>query len=175
MKCAAVNRELRKKQLFDTGNEQALKKMSLFLDYVLSDKLRYTNTRIKQIHTSFNKVASDVTEGRRSIGEITDFLRDEYGVELIGLESENRIRPAWFRSDYVSGVYATSDALSIILIYVLVHQYKFSEEKCNKVIKSINDIAGSVNLGYITEAEIKECLYDEEGLVVEKLQSVKKE
>lgn len=172
MKCAAVNRELRKKQLFDTGNEQALKKMSLFLDYVLSDKLRYTNTRIKQIHTSFNRVSLDVQQGRRSIGEITDFLRDEYGVEP---DAEHRNRPAWFKSDYVGGVYAAEDALTVVLIYVLVHQYKFSEEKCNKVIKSINDIAGSVNLGYITEAEIKECLYDEEGLVVEKLQSVKKE
>ena len=174
MKCAAVNKELRKKKLFDTGSAEAIKKMSLFLDYVLSDKLRYTNTRIKQIHTSFNKVASDVTEGRRSIGEITRFLKDEYGVELVGLNSEKRIRPAWFRSDYISGVYASSDALSIVLIYVLVHQYRFSEEKCNKVIKCINDIAASVNQGYIKESEIRECLYDEEGLVVEKLEGVRK-
>lgn len=172
MKCAAVNKNLRKKRMFETGKDAAIKKMSLFLDSVLSDKLGYSNTRIKQIHTSFNKVASDVTQGRRSIGEITEFLKTEYGVELIGLEHENRIRPAWFRSDYVGGVYASSDALSIVLIYVLVHMYRFSEEKCNRVIKGINNVASSVNLGYITEDEIKGCLYDEEGLVVEKLGEV---
>lgn len=175
MKCAASNRSLRKKKTYAAGKEEALKKMSLFLDYVLSDKLRYTNTRIKQIHTSFNRVSLDVQQGRRSIGQITDFLRDEYGVELIGLESENRIRPAWFRSDYVGGVHAAEDALTVVLIYVLVHQYKFSKEKCNRVMKGINELASSVNAGYVTESDIRECLQDEEGLVVEKLQSVKKE
>ena len=172
MKCAASNRELKKKRIFDTGKTEAIKKMSLFLDYVLSDKLRYSNTRIKQIHSSFNKVASDVTEGRRSIGQISRFLKDEYNIELVGLNSEKRIRPAWYKSDYINGVYASSDALSIVLIYVLVHQYRFSEEKCNKVIKCINDIAAGVNQGYIKEKEIREILYDEEGLVVEQLGKV---
>lgn len=172
MKCAAVNRELCKKRTFETGKTQAIKKMSLFLDYVLSDKLRYTNTRIKQIHTSFNKVACDVAEGKRSIGEITRFLKREYNIELVGTDKSNRIRPAWFKSDYINGVYASSNALSIILIYVLVHQYRFSEEKTSKVINGINDIASSVNLGYIKEGEISDILLDEEGLVSEKLERV---
>lgn len=172
MKCAASNRQLRKKRIFETGSTEALKKMSLFLDYVLSDKLRYTNTRIKQIHTSFNKVALDVTEGRRSIGEIIIFLQDEYHADFVGLEKEKRIRPEWLKSDYVGGVNVTTQALSIVLIYVLLHQYKFSAEKCNRVIQGINDIAAGVNQGYIKEEEIKEILFDEEGLVVEKLGEV---
>lgn len=172
MKCAASNRQLKKKRVFETGSAEALKKMSLFLDYVLSDKLRYTNTRIKQIHTSFNKIALDVTEGRRSIGEIIRFLRDEYHADFVGMEKEERIRPVWLKSDYVGGVNVTTQALSIVLIYVLLHQYKFSAEKCNRVIQGINDIAAGVNQGYIKEEEIKEILFDEEGLVVEKLGEV---
>ncbi len=174
MKCAASNRELRKKRTFETGATEALKKMSLFLDYVLSDKLRYTNTRIKQIHTSFNKVALDVTEGRRSIGEIIAFLQDEYHAEFVGMDNSKKIRPEWLKSDYVGGVNVTTQALSIVLIYVLLHQYKFSSEKCNRVISGINDIAAGVNQGYIKEEEIKEILFDEEGLVVEKLGEVRK-
>lgn len=173
MKCAASNRQLRKKRTFETGATEALKKMSLFLDYVLSDKLRYTNTRIKQIHTSFNKVAIDVTEGRRSIGEIINFLQDEYHADFVGMEKEKRIRPEWLKSDYVGGVNVTTQALSIVLIYVLLHQYKFSAEKCNRVIQGINDIASGVNQGYIKEEEIKDILFDEEGLVVEKLGEVR--
>lgn len=172
MKCAASNRQLKKKRVFETGSAEALKKMSLFLDYVLSDKLRYTNTRIKQIHTSFNKVALDVTEGRRSIGEIIRFLQDEYHADFVGMEKEKRIRPEWLKSDYVGGVNVTTQSLSIVLIYVLLHQYKFSAEKCNRVIQGINDIASGVNQGYIKEEEIKEILFDEEGLVVENLGEV---
>lgn len=174
MKCAAVNRGLRKKKLFDTGSAEAIKKMSLFLDYVLSDKLRYTNTRIKQIHTSFNKVASDVTEGRRSIGEIISFLQAEYHADFVGMDNSKRERPEWLKSDYVGGVQVTTQALSIVLIYVLLHQYKFSAERCNKVVAGINDIAASVNMGYIKEDEIREILVDEEGLVSEKLEGVRK-
>ncbi len=174
MKCAASNRELRKKKLFDTGSAEAIKKMSLFLDYVLSDKFRYTNTRIKQIHTSFNKVASDVTEGRRSIGEIISFLQDEYHADFVGMDNSKKERPGWLKSDYVGGVQVTTQALSIVLIYVLLHQYKFSAEKCNKVISDINSIAAGVNMGYIKESEIREILVDEEGLVSEKLEEVRK-
>jgi hypothetical protein len=174
MKCAASNRQLKKKRVFETGSAEALKKMSLFLDYVLSDKLRYTNTRIKQIHTSFNKVALDVTEGRRSIGEIIRFLQDEYHADFVGLDNSNRIRPEWLKSDFVGGVNVTTQSLSIVLIYVLLHQYKFSAEKCNRVIQGINDIASGVNQGYIKEDEIREILFDEEGLVVEKLGGVRK-
>lgn len=167
MKCAASNRSLRKKKTYAAGKEEALKKMSLYLDSVLSDKLGYTNTRIKQIHTSFNKVASDVNEGRRSTGEIMRFLADEYAVEL---DMTHRIRPAWFKSDYVDGVYAAEDELTVVLIYVLMHQYKFSKEKCNNVMKGINYVAESVNRGFIKEDEIRQCLLDEEGLVSERLQ-----
>ena len=174
MKCAASNRELRKKRTFETGATEALKKMSLFLDYVLSDKLRYTNTRIKQIHTSFNKVALDVTEGRRSIGEIIRFLQVEYHADFVGMDSSRRIRPEWLKSDYVGGVNEATQSLSIVLIYVLLHQYKFSAEKCNRVVSGINEIASSVNQGYIKEDEIREILFDEEGLVVEKLGEVLK-
>lgn len=174
MKCAASNRELRKKRTFENGATEALKKMSLFLDYVLSDKLRYTNTRIKQIHTSFNKVAKDVSEGRRSIGEIISFLQAEYHADFVGLHDAKKIRPEWLRSDYVGGVQVTTQSLSIVLIYVLLHQYKFSAEKCNRVISGINDIAASVNMGYIKEDEIREILLDEEGLVSERLGEVRK-
>ena len=174
MKCAASNRELRKKRTFENGATEALKKMSLFLDYVLSDKLRYTNTRIKQIHTSFNKVARDVSEGRRSIGEIISFLQAEYHADFVGLHDSRKIRPEWLKSDYVGGVQVTTQSLSIVLIYVLLHQYKFSAEKCNRVIQGINDIAAGVNQGYIKEDEIREILFDEEGLVVEKLGEVRK-
>lgn len=171
MKCAAVNKELRRKKLYDTGMTVALSRLSLYLDSVLSDKLRYSNTRIKQIHSSFNKVAADVQEGRRSMGELMSFLQAEYGVEL---DMEHRIRPAWFKSDYVGGVYAAEDALTVVLIYVLMHQYKFSNEKCNRVLKGINELAASVNTGYVTEADIRQCLQEEEGLVSEKLEGVRK-
>lgn len=174
MKCAASNRELRKNRIFENGATEALKKMSLFLDYVLSDKLRYTNTRIKQIHTSFNKVASDVTEGRRSIGEIISFLQAEYHADFVGMDNSRKIRPEWLKSDYVGGVQVTTQSLSIVLIYVLLHQYKFSAEKCNRVIAGINDIAASVNMGYIKVDEIREILLDEEGLVSERLGEVRK-
>lgn len=105
------------------------------------------------------------------MGELMSFLQAEYGVEL---DMEHRIRPAWFKSDYVGGVYAAEDALTVVLIYVLMHQYKFSNEKCNRVLKGINELAASVNTGYVTEADIRQCLQEEEGLVSEKLEGVRK-
>lgn len=89
------------------------------------------------------------------------------------MDNSKKERPEWLKSDYVGGVQVMTQALSIVLIYVLLHQYKFSAEKCNKVVAGINNIAASVNMGYISEDEIREILVDEEGLISEKLEGVK--
>ncbi len=171
MKCTASNRTFRRQRRFDAGMKEAVRKCSLFLDYVMSDKLRWSNSRINQIHATFNDVAEKVQKGELTAEELIKVLRDEHGAEVI-IPKENRVRPQKLYSDYINGIYASSDTVSVILLYVLIHIYRLGEEKAARVIAGISDIAESVNLGYVTENEIRQGLMDEEGLEVKKLNDV---
>lgn len=171
MKCTASNRTFRKQQRFDAGMKEAVRKCSLFLDYVLSDKLRWSNSRIGQIHSTFNDVADKVQSGEMTLEGILQILKEEHNANVIIKQSE-RIRPKGLYSDYINGVYASSDKVSIILLYVLIHVYRLGGEKANRIMSGISDIAESVNLGYVTEKDIKQGLMDEEGLEVKKLKDV---
>ena len=172
MNCVATNKNIRKQKRYDEGMKEAVRKSSLFLDYVLSDKLRWSNSRINQIHSTFNDVADEVSKGKVTIKDLMDVLKREHDVDVI-IPKEGRIRPSGMYSDYVNGIYASSDAVSVILLYVLIHVYGCGEEKTAKVISGITYIAESVNLGYITEEEIRQGLLEEEGLEVRRLQNVR--
>lgn len=170
MKCTASNRKFIRKRRYDEGMKEAVEKISLFLDSYLSDKLRYSNSRIAQIHKTFNDIADKVQGGEITTESLLQVLKDEHNANII-FKTE-RERPRQFYSDYIDGVYAASDKASIILLYVLVHKYGIGEEKANAIMSGMTYIAESVNKGYVTEKEIKQGLLEEEGLVVEKLSDI---
>lgn len=171
MNCTATHKAFRRQKRYDAGMKEAVRKCSLFLDYVLSDKLRWSNSRINQIHATFNDVAEKVQQGELTVEDLMKVLLDEHGVNVI-IPKEKRIRPSGLYSDYINGVHDSSDTVSVILLYVLIHIYGCGEEKTARVIAGITDIAESVNLGYVTEKEIRQGLMDEEGLEVKKLKDV---
>ena len=171
MKCTATNRTFRRQKRYDAGMKEAVKKCSLFLDYVLSDKIRWSNRRIGQIHSTFNDVAEKVQKGELTVEGMLKVLKEEHNANVI-IPKENRVRPHGLYSDYINGVYASSDTVSVILLYVLIHIYGLGGEKANRIMSGISDIAESVNLGYVTEKEIRQGLMDEEGLEVKKLKDV---
>lgn len=171
MNCTATHKTFRRQKRYDAGMKEAVSKCSLFLDYVLSDKIRWSNSRINQIHSTFNDVADKVQNGEMTIEDMLKTLKEEHNANVI-IKQSQRIRPKGLYSDYINGVYAASDKVSIILLYVLIHIYGLGGEKANRIMSGISDIAESVNLGYVTEKEIKQGLLDEEGLEVKKLKDV---
>ena len=172
MKCIATNRKFVRQRRHDQGMKEAVRRLSLFLDYVLSDKNRYSNSRISQIHASIDRTIEQIEKGETTIEELNNILKEQHNAN-IDLE-KNRIRPSFLYSDYVNGVYAVQDSINIILLYVLIHLYGMGEEKVNKIISDLNDVATCFNQGYITEEDIRQVLREEEGLEVRNLKEVKR-
>lgn len=172
MKCIATNRKFVRQRRHDHGMKEAVRRLSLFLDYVLSDKNRYKNVRIHQIHASIDRTIEQIEKGETTIEELNNILKEQHNAH-IDLE-KNRIRPSFLYSDYVNGVYAAMDQVNVILLYVLIHLYGMGEEKVNKIISDLNDVATCFNQGYITEEDIRQVLREEEGLEVRNLKEVKR-
>ena len=171
MKCTATHKKFRRQRRYDTGMKVAVEKCSLYLDCVLSDKLGWANSRINQIHSTFNNVAEKVKDGELTVDVMLKVLKAEHDADVI-IPKDGRERPKGLYSDYINGVYASSDTVSVILLYVLIHIYRLGGEKANRIISGINDVAESVNLGYITENDIRRSLKQEEGLEAKKLNDV---
>ncbi len=170
MNCTATNRTFIRRNRHAEGMRQAVETCSIYLDCVLSDKFRYTNSRIKQIHASFNIVAQKVQNGVITVESLKEILKKEHNANIYFVTK--RSRPAYLYSDYINGVYEASDKVSVILLYVLIHLYGFGEKKANKVVYEINEIARSVNQGYLSNEDIVRTLQDEECLEVKKLEDV---
>lgn len=171
MKCTASNRKFVRQRRHDHGMKRAVELVSLYLDYVLSDKNRYKNVRIKQIHASIDRTVEQIEKGETSIEELNNILKEQHNAH-IDLGENNRIRPHGLYSDFANGVYATMDQVNIILIYVLVHLYGMGEEKVNNIISGITNVAACCNQGYLTENDIRRALRDEEGLEVRNIKEV---
>lgn len=171
MKCTATNKTFRRKRLHDEGMKTAIRKCSLYLDCVMSDKMRWSKERIRQIHSTFNRLAEDVQSGKLTTEQMIKTLKEEHGANVI-FKTGGRVRPRELYSDYINGVHDTSDKISVILLYLFIHIYGMGEAKTNALMAGINETAKSVNLGYVTEKELQECLADEEGIQVERLKDV---
>ncbi len=170
MKCTATNKTFRRQRLHDEGMKTAIHKCSLYLDCVMSDKLRWSKERIRQIHSTFNRLAEDVQSGELSTEQMIKTLKEEHGANVCFRRNEER--PRFLYSDYINGVHDTSDKISVILLYLFIHIYGMGEEKTNALMAGINETAKSVNLGYVTEKELRDCLAEEEGIQVERLKDV---
>lgn len=171
MKCTATHKKFLRQRRFDAGMKGAVARCSIYLDYVLSDKMRWSNSRINQIHSTFNNVAEKVKNGELTVDDMVKVLKAEHDADVI-IPKDGRERPKGLYSDYINGVYASSDTVSVILLYVLIHIYRLGCEKTAKIIAGITDVAESVNLGYVTETDIQRSLKSEEGLEVKKLNDV---
>lgn len=172
MKCIATNRKFVRQRRHDHGMKEAVKRVSLFLDYVLSDKNRYKNVRIRQIHSSIDRIIEQIEKGETTIAELNLILEKQHNAN-IDLEKSHTNRPLGLYSDYVNGVHAAMDQVNVILLFVFVHLYGMGEEKVNKIISDLNDVATCFNQGYITENDIRRALRDEEGLEVRNIKELK--
>lgn len=170
MNCTATNKVFIRRNRHSEGMRQAVETCSVYLDYVLSDKFRYANSRIRQIHASFDTVAKQVQNGKVATDELTQILKKEHNANIYF--TSERSRPGYLYSDYINGVHEATDKVTVILLYVLIHLYGFGEKKANKVVYEINEIARSVNQGYLSNEGILAALRDEEGLEVKKLEDV---
>ncbi len=170
MNCIASNKTFRRQRLHDEGMKTAIRKCSLYLDCVMSDKMRWSKERIHQIHSTFNRLAEDVQSGKLTTEQMIKTLKEEHGANVCF--KNNRERPRELYSDYINGVHDTSDKISMILLYLFIHIYGLGEAKTNALMAGINETAKSVNLGYVTEKELQRCLADEEGIQVERLKDV---
>lgn len=170
MNCTATNKTFRRQRLHDEGMKTAIRKCSLYLDCVMSDKMRWSKERIRQIHSTFNRLAEDVQSGKLTTEQMIKTLKEEHGANVCFRRNEER--PGFLYSDYINGVHDTTDKISVILLYLFIHIYGMGEAKTNALMAGINETAKSVNLGYVTEKELQECLADEEGIQVERLKDV---
>lgn len=169
MKCAATNRVFVRQRRKEQGMREAVERLSLFLDYVFSDKNRYKNIRIHQIHASIDRTIEQIEKGETTIDELLTVLKEQHNAHI---ENKDKTRPHGLNSDYVNGIHIAIDAANIILLYVLIHLYGMGEEKVNKIIDDINEAATCFNQGYITEQDIRQALRDEEGLEVHNIKEV---
>ena len=170
MNCRASSKSFRRQTLHNEGMKTAVKKVSLFLDCVMSDKMLWSKRRIQQIHSTFNRLADKVQSGELTTEQMMKTLKEEHGANVCF--RNNRERPRELYSDYINGVHDTSDKISVILLYLFIHIYGMGEAKTNALMAGSNETAKSVNLGYVTEKELQECLADEEGIQVERLKDV---
>lgn len=169
MNCAATNKVFVRQRRKEHGMKDAVRRLSLFLDYVLSDKNRYKNIRIHQIHASIDRTIEQIEKGETSIDELHRILKEQHNAHL---EFGDKTRPHGLKSDYINGVHIAIDNANIILLYVLIHLYGMGETKVNKIIDDINEAATCFNRGYITEQDIRQALRDEEGLEVHSIKEV---
>lgn len=172
MKCTASNRKFVRQRRHDYGMKEAVRRVSLFLDYVLSDKNRYKNVRINQIHASIDRIIEQIEKGETTVAELHYILKTQHNAN-IDLGENRRIRPHGLYSDFTNGVHEAMDQVNIILLYVLIHLYGMGEEKVNKIISDLNDAATCFNQGYITEEDIRRALREEEGLEVRNIKELK--
>ena len=171
MKCTATNKAFRRQRRHDEGMKTAIRKCSLYLDCVMSDKMRWGKERINQIHSTFNRIAEQVQRGELTAEQMMKTLKEEHGANVCFRRNEER--PGFLYSDYINGVNDTSDKISVILLYLFIHIYGMGEEKTNSLMAGINETAKSVNMGYITEKELEYCLAEEEGIEVRRLKEVR--
>lgn len=169
MKCTASNKVFRRQRMKEQGMREAVERLSLFLDYVLSDKNRYKNIRIHQIHASIDRTIEQIEKGETTIDELYRILKEQHNAHLVFGE---KTRPPGLKSDYINGVHIAIDNANIVLLYVLIHLYGMGEAKVNKIIDDINHVATCFNQGYITEQDIRQALRDEEGLEVHSIKEV---
>lgn len=170
MKCACNNRRLIKEKEYHEGNEEALRRLSVILNSVLSDKNGYSNKRISQILASINSVISELNAGKLTQKEMLKILEEEHNASIIYKES--RI-PEGTNKNYSKGILDTADKVSLILAYVMIHKYRFGEEKMNKLITDINSLAVCINRKYVTSSDIVKTLREEQGLEVQKFKVIK--
>lgn len=162
MKCAIVNKSIGRKKSAEYGMKEAANKISLYLDYALSDKCGYSPAYIGQIHATIDKYLDDVYEGRVSTAKLQETLRRDYGA-IVELE-KNRIKPKGRNVNFVSGVYSFMDKFNVILLYVLIVKYRMSSEKVNTIMKYIQHAIECYNMGYISEDEIREIISCENNI-----------
>lgn len=164
MKCAAANKDISKKRLEEEGQKEAAKRISLYLDYVLADKLGYSAKRIDDIHATINKYIDDVFEKKISPASLQKVLEKEYGAIIVLGKERVKVKPQGRKMDFVNGVYSFMDKFNIILLYVLIVKYKLSREKVNKIMGLIQNSIECFNQGYIEESELKEILVSENNV-----------
>lgn len=169
MKCTASNKVFRRQRMKEQGMREAVRRLSLFLDYVLSSKNRYSNSRINQIHASVDHTIEQIEKGETTVDELLSVLKEQHNAHI---ENKDKTRPHGLNSNYVNGIHIAIDAANIILLYVLIHLYGMGEDKVNKIIDDINEAATCFNQGYITEQDIIQALRDEEGLEVRNIKEV---
>lgn len=63
-------------------------------------------------------------------------------------------------ASYWRGVQAGVDSMLIMLAYVL-SRYGYKGKKIQQIIKSIEDVADSINKGYCTHQDLEDTLWDE--------------
>ena len=173
MKCTASNRTFRRQRIHDYGMKEAVRRVSFILDYVLSDKNRYKNVRINQIHSSIDRVIEKVEKGDTTIAELNYILKTQHDIN-IDFEESHKTRPQGLRSDYINGVFAAQDSINVILCYVLAHMYRIGRDKLNKIMSDMNKAITLYNQGYVTENDIRRALRQEEGLEVRNIKELKK-
>lgn len=63
-------------------------------------------------------------------------------------------------NDYERGVSAGVDSMMIMFTYVL-SKYGYSAGKIQQIVRNIEDVADSINSGYLTHKDIEDVLWDE--------------
>lgn len=164
MKCAVTNKDIGKKRLEEAGQKEAAKRISLYLDYVLADKLGYSAKRIDDIHATINKYIDDVFEKRVSPASLRKALEKEYGAVIVLGKERVKVKPQGREMDFVNGVCSFMDRFNIILLYVLIVKYKLSCEKVNKIMACIQNSIECFNQGYVEESELEEILVSENNV-----------
>lgn len=162
MKCAIANKDISRKKSAEYGRKEAANKISLYLDYALSDKCGYSQKMISNIHATLDRYIDDVYEGRISPAKLQRELREDYGA-IIEL-GKNRQKPPGRDVNFISGIYSFMDRFNVILLYVLIVKYKMGSEKVNKIMSYIQNAIECFNQGYIEESELKEILVSENNI-----------
>lgn len=70
-------------------------------------------------------------------------------------------------NDYERGISAGVDSMMIMFTYVL-SRYGYSGRKIQQIVKSIEDVADSINRGYLTHKDIETVLWDEYSVRMKK-------
>lgn len=161
MNCAVKNKSISRKKSAEYGKKEAAKRISLYLDYALSDKCGYSPKMISNIHSTLDRYIDDVYEGRISPAELQRELCEDYGA-IIEL-GKNRQKPPG-DVNFIDGVYYFMDRFNIILLYVLIVKYKMGKEKVNKIMRYIQNAVECFNQGYIEESELEEILVSENNV-----------
>lgn len=69
--------------------------------------------------------------------------------------------------DYERGVSAGVDSMMIMFTYVL-SRYGYKGTKIQQMVKSIEDVADSINKGYVTHQDLEDVLWDEYQIKMKK-------